>query len=103
MSANMADLPSWVDKALSADLPRLRSAGEGQALEYMEQFPENVHELGKEIAAFATSNPGVIIIGVADDGSVVGLPGAEAMSARDKWTQRVEGICNGTVKPPVKA
>jgi predicted HTH transcriptional regulator len=37
---------------------------EGQNLEFMERFPDNVRELAKEIAAFATTNVGTVYIGV---------------------------------------
>ena len=47
-------MPQWADERLSADLPVLRARGESQELEYIESFPQNVRELGKEIAAFAT-------------------------------------------------
>ena len=39
----------------------------------MERYPENGHELSREIAAFASSNAGTVLIGVADDGSLAGL------------------------------
>lgn len=103
LSDGNAELPSWADRQLSADLPRLRVAGEGQALEYMKQFPDQAHELAKEIAAFATSNQGVILIGVGNDGSLIGLQDADTMLGRDRWMQRVQGICNGPVKPRVNA
>src|SRR5262245_56594981 len=61
----------WIDRELSARLPVLRSEGEGQALEYMRAFPDNAHELAKEVAAFATSNAGAILLGINDDGALV--------------------------------
>ena len=64
--------PKWIDEALSRELPLLRDRGEGQHLEFMERYPENGYELSKEIAAFASSNSGTILIGVADDGSLAG-------------------------------
>jgi hypothetical protein len=51
------ETPPWADEQLSKDLPHLRARGENQDLEYMESFPQNMRDLGKEIAAFATSNP----------------------------------------------
>ena len=49
-------MPEWADEQLSRDLSVLRARGENQDLEYIESFPQNVRELAKEIAAFATSN-----------------------------------------------
>lgn len=95
----MTDLPPWADASLSRDLPVLRSRGEGQELEYMERFPENVRDLAKEIAAFATANGGLILVGVTDDGGLVGLPGAEQVAIRDGFLKRLEGITRGAVTP----
>ena len=48
-------IPEWADKTLSLEMPKLRAKGESQDLEYKENFPEQTRDLGKEIAAFATS------------------------------------------------
>lgn len=94
-------LATWVDPALSAELPVLRAKGESQTLEYMESFPQNTQELAREIAAFATSNSGTILIGVANDGTLRGLGELRDIEARDHLMRRIEGICTGTVKPSV--
>jgi len=94
-------IPDWADPQLSQDLPVLRSRGENQDLEYMESFPQNVRELGKEIAAFASSNQGTILIGVSDDGDIVGLEKALSVEGRDEFLHRIEGICRGTIKPSI--
>jgi tetratricopeptide (TPR) repeat protein len=73
--------------------------GEGQTIEFMESFPENVRDLAKEIAAFATSNDGTIYIGVKDDGTVCGLAHMDSLGARDELTNRVAGISSKTIKP----
>lgn len=94
-------LPNWVDEQLSNDLPILRSRGEGQHLEFKEMFPQNTRDLAKEIAAFATSNQGTILIGVSDSGDLKGINGAEDQKERDSILKRLEGICRGTVKPAI--
>jgi|AntAceMinimDraft_10_1070366.scaffolds.fasta_scaffold07609_4 AraC-like DNA-binding protein len=94
-------IPDWADPQLSQDLPVLRSRGENQDLEYMESFPQNVRELGKEIAAFASSNQGTILIGVSNDGDIVGLEKARSIEGRDELLHRIEGICRGTIKPSI--
>ncbi len=66
----------------------------------MEAFPQNTRELAKEIAAFATSNSGTILIGVSDDGGLKGLSTTDA-AERETFLQRVGGICGGTVKPSI--
>ena len=42
-------------------------------MEYMAEFPKNTSELAKEIAAFATSNAGMIFLGVSNEGELLGL------------------------------
>lgn len=94
-------IPSWADEKISNDLSLLRSQGEGQYLEYKEIFPKNTSDLAKEIAAFATSNQGTILIGVSDSGDLVGINGADNQEERDNLLKRLEGICRGTVKPAI--
>lgn len=94
-------LPCWIDEQLSDDLPILRSKGEGQHLEFKKKFPENTQDLAKEIAAFATSNQGTILVGVSDDGDLIGIKGADDQSERDNILKRLGGICSGTVKPAI--
>ena len=94
-------VPDWADGQLSRDLPELRARGENQNLEYMESFPLQVRDLAKEIAAFATSNAGTILIGVSNAGDPVGLSEAGSADGRDGLLRRIEGICRGTVKPSI--
>lgn len=94
-------IPEWADPVLSGRLPELRARGENQELEYIAGFPENVRELAKEIAAFATTNPGTIVLGVSDDGELLGLREAETPQGRDSLLQRLHGICSGVVKPAI--
>ena len=91
----------WIDNELSNELPVLRDSGEGQHVEFMEQYPKNGHELSKEIAAFASSNPGKIIIGVADDGTLTGLEELKTPPERDKLCRRIEGLCTNNVRPAI--
>lgn len=94
-------IPEWADAQLSKDLPVLRSRGENQDLEYKSEFPQNARDIGKEIAAFATSNHGTILIGVSNDGDLVGIENALKSEGRDELLRRVEGICRGTIKPAI--
>jgi ATP-dependent DNA helicase RecG len=104
MDTNMTDAVQqdfWIDDETSNQLPVLRSQGEGQALEFMRSFPDNVRELAREIAAFATSNSGTILIGVDNEGGCVGIVPSPTAAERDALLQRIEGICNGAVKPSI--
>lgn len=94
-------VPEWADPTLSKDMPVLRAQGENQDLEYMEEFPNNARELGKEIAAFATSNAGTILLGISKVGDLVGLPDSADPTVRDELLRRLEGICHGTIKPSI--
>src|ERR1700687_1613954 len=94
-------LSNWGDEAFSKELPVLRSRGEGQDLEYMESFPQQTRELAKEIAAFATSTQGIILLGVSDSGDLVGLEDAKTPEGRATLMRRIGGICRGTVKPAI--
>lgn len=94
-------IPDWADIDLSKDLSVLRSKGESQQIEYMESFPKQAHDLAKEIAAFASSNSGTILIGVSDDGGLIGIEDATVPDDRDNYLRRIEGICRGTVKPAI--
>lgn len=95
------DVPSWADEGLSRDLPVLRSRGESQELEYKAEFPSNTRDLAKEIAAFASSNTGTILVGVDDTGELVGLSECSSLEGRDQLIRRLEGISKGTVKPSI--
>ncbi|MCY4378930.1 MAG: ATP-binding protein [Candidatus Dadabacteria bacterium] len=91
----------WVDQRLSEMLPALRDAGEGQHVEFMSEYPENGYELSKEIAAFASSNHGTILIGVSDYGELLGLPDLDSNATRDKLLRRIEGVCSGNIRPSI--
>lgn len=94
-------VPDWADERLSEELAVLRARGENQDSEYMASFPEQARDLGKEIAAFATSNQGMILLGVSDSGDLIGLMEGLTPKGRDSLLRRVEGVCRGTIKPAV--
>lgn len=101
MSDQPSGIPEWADEQLSAELPVLRSRGESQDIEYIMSFPDNTRELAKEIAAFGSSNPGLILLGVSDSGELIGLEGTNTPEGRDRILRRLEGICRGTVQPSI--
>src|ERR1700730_4264883 len=92
-------IPAWADIELSRRLSELASAGENQNIEMKEQFPVVARDLAKEIAAFATSNEGTILLGVTDDGEIKGLMDCATQNGRAQLIQRIEGICANIVKP----
>ena len=74
--------------------------GEGSHYEFKEELPGQAHNLGKEIAAFATSGGGAIFLGISDAAAVIGLEGLEDEEARSDFRERVEGIAR-VVRPVV--
>jgi predicted HTH transcriptional regulator len=92
-------LPVWADEPLSKELPTLRAKGEGQDLEFKEAFPRTIDELAKEVASFATAGGGTILMGVANNGELVGLEAPDG-EARDILIQRLQGVFK-IPKPPV--
>ena len=81
--------PPWADAELSAALPGLCARGEGQATEFKTELPAQAHDIAKSIAAFASSNDGLLIYGVSDDGQILGLAEASDPKWRDRTQQRL--------------
>jgi ATP-dependent DNA helicase RecG len=81
-------IPAWANADITKLLPEIRRSGEGPSYEFKADFPPQAHELGKEVAAFATSGGGLILIGVDDNGNVVGLNESE----RDQRRLRAQNI-----------
>lgn len=94
-------LPGWADAALSAELGLVAAIGETQEAEFKAEMPKQVSDLAKEIAGFATSNAGRILLGVGDDGAILGLADCSERTGRAGLVQRIEGICANAVRPAV--
>ena len=77
---------------------------ESHEVEFISDFPSNVHELAKEIAAFASSNSGIIYLGVDSDGQIQGLNDIRAKGRRkgeDFIRDRIAGITQRSVSPSI--
>ena len=75
--------------------------GEGWHLEFMQCMPQQVRDLGIEIAALSSqTGGGTIFIGVRDDGEVMGVGEAETLKQRDHWRHRIAQIATKVVQPP---
>ena len=92
--------PPWADAGLSHALPSLCAKGEGQTIEFKLQLPAQPHDIAKSIAAFASSNDGLLVYGVSDDGRIVGLAEASDPTWRDRIQQRLFNAAK-EMKPPV--
>jgi hypothetical protein len=56
-----------------SQLESIISAGEGPTTEFKSQMPEQAIRVMKSIAAFANGSGGVLLIGVEDDGTIIGV------------------------------
>lgn len=76
------------------ELRHLIDQGEGPKTEFKANFPEQSHKLAKEMVAFANSGGGILLLGVQDDGSIIGV--AEPSRAEE----RLANIAR-SCKPPL--
>lgn len=77
----------------SETVRQLILAGEGPEVEFKEQFTP---ALDREIVALANGGGGTILLGVADDSTVVGLAGLPR-----QIEERIMGLCRNNVRPPL--
>ncbi len=96
------DFPAWACRDDCLQLQTWCGVGEGQKLEFKRELPPQVRDIAKTAAAFASSDGGVILVGVNDDGTILGLPQGMDAKWRDQFSQRVIGACR-EVKPPIHA
>ncbi|OGA30957.1 MAG: hypothetical protein A3I65_01675 [Betaproteobacteria bacterium RIFCSPLOWO2_02_FULL_68_150] len=78
---------------LRAELQELIRNGESSGVEFKLDALQN-YELAKEIVAFANFAGGVVLLGVADDGSVQGITRANL----EEWVME---LCRSNVDPPI--
>ena len=81
--------------SLTELLQKIQS-GEDSTVEFKRELPRR-DRLADEIAAFANARGGVILIGVDDDGNIVGLDKEELTPVES----RVVEICQDSIEPPV--
>lgn len=84
-------------------LKRALAEGESQRIEFIDDLPEDPKELGKEIAALATSNQGTIYLGISNDTEPVGVAGISGPTdavGKDYYSRRIADIA-GAVDPPI--
>lgn len=55
------------------ELIRILRQGEGPRVEFKQDFPKQVDEVAKHMSALANSGGGVLLMGVADDGTLPGI------------------------------
>ena len=77
------------------ELKEILHQGENSSVEFKE-FSVRPEAIAREMVAFANGSGGVIVIGVADDGKVVGLGGRPSL---EEW---VMNIARTSVSPALK-
>lgn len=65
----------WIKSRVmnAEELIRIPSQGEGPHVEFKSDFPKQADDISKEMAALANSGGGILLMGVADDGSLPGI------------------------------
>jgi len=84
-----------------AEFKSLVLKGETDKVEFKSAYPKNAHNLAKEIAALASTDGGYVLLGIADDKSIVGLPGIVSALARRALIERIEALCAQSISPAV--
>ena len=73
------------------------SQGESATVEFKQRFPPT-DVIARVLAAFANTNGGILLIGIADDGSVVGIPEHDVKSS----IERLHRIASSLLGYPVQ-
>ncbi len=84
---------------LSRLLEKIR-LGEDSTIEFKHELPQSEntrHGLADEIAAFANSKGGVIVVGVDDDGTIVGIADQKLAGIEELVVE----LCNDSIEPPL--
>lgn len=74
----------WVKSRVmnAEELIRILSQGEGPHVEFKSDFPRQADDISKEMAALANSGGGILLMGVADDGSLPGILNPDQVADR---------------------
>jgi len=76
------------------ELLKLIKEGEGQEID----FKSNTENVGKDICAFANTNNGIILIGVGDDGKIVGIN-----KKREPEIANIAHTCKPSIYPKIES
>ena len=78
----------------TATIRTLITQGEGQTVEFKQEIPRRADDLATELVAFANTQGGTLLLGVDDDGQIIGL--ADDLQ---KVEERVMGLCRACDPP----
>ena len=79
-----------------ADILQRIEAGEGRTTEFKRELGDDLSAIGKAICAFANGEGGLIILGVDDEGAIVGL-GADPCAVHERLTGFLHTGCSQPV------
>ena len=79
-----------------ADILRRIEAGEGRTTEFKREFGNDLSAIGKAICAFANGEGGLIVLGIDDAGSIVGL-NADPHDVHERLTGFLQTGCSEPV------
>ena len=80
----------------SSQLMRLVGKGEGETIEFKEEVGK-AHEFCETLVAFSNRRGGDILIGVQDDGTIVGVPDSAFSKIKDQITSISHEFCYQSV------
>ncbi len=93
--AGVPRLKCYIRPMLWAEVERRIAAGEGAATEFKRAL--EFRRVGRAICGFANSGGGVLVLGVADDGGIVGLPG-DPQSIQERLANFMHNGCNAPLR-----
>lgn len=93
--AQRDEVEDVADKDEGVDIELLLEKGEGETVEFKQQFPNSAHDMEKELVAFANLRGGTVVIGVNDNAGVVGVEDI------DEVQNRVAGSVDN-IQPPIE-
>ena len=76
-----------------AELLEIIANGENSGVEFKRDVLQT-HDLAKELVAFSNLEGGMVLLGVDDDGTIVGL-------TRDRPEEWVMNVCRDKIRPPI--
>jgi hypothetical protein len=93
--AEREEVEDVIDEQEKVDIELLLEKGEGETVEFKQEFPDSAHDMEKEMTSFANRRGGTIAMGITDSGGVVGVEDV------DKVKNRAAGAARN-LQPPIE-
>lgn len=82
---------------IDAEIDEILQQGESETIEFKRDLPGHYEKIAKEVVALANKRGGVLVIGVDDEGEIIGLDDYKSKE------ETVSNIIDGSVQPPLNA